>query len=164
MTLELSIPTVVSFLITTLLLIVYSWMDLKDRKVPNQVMLVGFVIGIGSIVATGHLFERIELHVIACISVSIIAYLLFRLKSIGGADFKSLITIAIISPGIEFTTWESPLFEAIIGAGLQIGVMLFLGAMVWKSSTRVESETRRPTPLLPLLLVAYVAVQIFALF
>ncbi len=162
MTLELTLSTIMSFLITSLLLLVYSWMDLKDRKVPNQVMLVGFVIGIGSIIVTGHFIERIELHVIASVFVCILSYGLFRLKSIGGADFKSLITIAIISPGIEFTTWESPLYEAIIGAGLQIGVMLFLGYLVWKITTREENETKRPTPLIPLLLVAYFAVQLLA--
>lgn len=163
MTIEISAATIVSFLITSLILVVYSWMDLKNRKVPNQVMLVGFVIGIGSILITGHLFERVELHVIAGVFVCIISYILFRLKSIGGADFKSLITIAVISPGIEFTTWESPLYEAIIGAGLQIGVMLFLGYVVWKFSTREENETRRPTPLIPLLTVAYFAVQLLAI-
>jgi Flp pilus assembly protein protease CpaA len=125
-------------------------------------MLVGFVIGICSIIVTGHLFEKIELHVIAGVFVCTISYLLFRLKAIGGADFKSLITIAIVSPGIEFTTWESPIYEAIIGAGLQIGGMLFLGYMVWKFTTRDENDTRRPTPLIPLLLVAYFVVQILA--
>ena len=162
MTLELTESTIVSFLITSLLLLVYSWMDLKDRKVPNQVMLVGFVIGIGSIIVTGHLFEKLELHLIAGVFVCIISYILFRLKSIGGADFKSLITIAIISPGIEFTVWESPLYEAIIGTSLQIGVMLFLGYLVWKYSTKDENETRRPTPLIPMLLIAYFTVQILA--
>ncbi|MHA1637090.1 MAG: prepilin peptidase [Candidatus Thorarchaeota archaeon] len=162
MALELTIVTIMSFLITSLLLLVYSWMDFKDRKVQNQAMLVGFVIGISSIIVSGHFLERIELHVIAGVFVCILSYILFRLKSIGGADFKSLITIAIISPGIEFTTWESPLYEAIIGAGLQIGIMLFLGYMIWKRSAREENEARRPTPLIPLLLVAYFVVQLLA--
>ena len=162
MALEFTVPTISSFVLTTFLLCIYSWLDLKDRRVANRVVLIGGIVGFGLVAVTGHIIERSVLHITAVIFVFVLSYTMFRLKALGGADVKSLVTVAIISPGIEFTTWDNPVFEAVIGAGMGFFFMLLLGFVYWKFTTKPDSEAHRGTPLIPMLLIAYLFVQLLA--
>jgi len=137
-------------------------MDLKDRRVANRVVLIGGIVGFGLVVVTGHIIERSILHLTAVIFVFVISYTMFRLNALGGADVKSLVTVAIISPGIEFTTWDNPVFEAVIGAAMGLLLMILLGFAYWKFTTKPDSKVHRVTPLLPMLLIAYLFVQLLA--
>lgn len=163
MALEFTLPTVSSFIMAIVLLCAYSWMDLKDRRVANRIVLIGGIVGFGLVMVTGHIIERSILHLTAVTFMFLISYLMFRLNALGGADVKSLITVAIISPGIEFATWDNPVFEAVIGAGMGLFLMLLLGFVYWKSTSKPDSDVRRATPLIPMLLIAYLFVQLLAL-
>ena len=162
MALEFTLPTVSSFIMTIVLLCVYSWLDLKDRRVANRVVLIGGIVGFGLVAVTGHIIERSILHLTAVTFVFVISYLMFRLNALGGADVKSLVTVAIISPGIEFTTWDNPVFEAVIGGGIGLFLMLLLGFVYWKFTIKPDSTVHRVTPLIPMLLIAYLFVQLLA--
>ena len=162
MALEFTLPTVSSFIMTIVLLCVYSWLDLKDRRVANRVVLIGGMVGFGLVAVTGHIIERSILHLTAVTFVFVISYLMFRLNALGGADVKSLVTVAIISPGIEFTTWDNPVFEAVIGGGIGLFLMLLLGFVYWKFTIKPDSTVHRVTPLIPMLLIAYLFVQLLA--
>ena len=65
-----------------------------------------------------------------------------------------------ISPGIELGLWDQPILEAIIGIGGELIVMLLGGYLYWKLRGNDEKVT---PPLLPFLLVGYLAVQVIAL-
>ncbi|MHA2377657.1 MAG: hypothetical protein ACXADS_00070 [Candidatus Thorarchaeota archaeon] len=166
MTLELSVTSVVSFSVTLGLLIAYSVMDLRNRVVRNEYLAVGGVIGFSVVVLSGHLTTNPVLHLTAVIFVTPVSYLLFSIGSIGGADAKSLLIVAIGSPGFEFALWDSPILEAVIGGGLGLFIMMLLGYSYtrWSSSSEDNSEGERPVvPLIPFLLLGYVLIQAIAL-
>lgn len=166
MALDLSITSVLAFSVTLVLLIVYSIMDLHGRKVRNLYMLAGGLVGFSVTVLSGHVAESPVLHLTAFIFVSFLSYLLFRIGSLGGADAKSLVTVAIMSPGIEFAVWNSPTFEAFVGGGLGLFIMLLLGYVYsrWTKNVQDKFEEGRPVvPQIPFLLLGYVIIQVLAL-
>ena len=140
------------------LLVILSIYDLRERRVPNQLVLISGVIGVVIGILTGHIVNEWILHLSAIIVV-IIPIILYRIHALGGADVKAILLIVIVSPGIEFSVWDQPYFEAIIAQLLQILIMLFLG-FIW-SRVRNKEETRKPA-LIPLLLVGYLIVQLLA--
>ncbi len=165
MALDLSITSVLAFSATLVLLIVYSIMDLQGRKVRNLYMLTGGIVGFSVTVLSGHVAESPVLHLTAFIFVSVLSYLLFRIGSLGGADAKSLVTVSMVSPGIEFATWNSPVFEAFIGGGLGLFIMLLLGYTYskWTKDVQGKFEEGRPVvPLIPFLLLGYIIIQVLA--
>jgi hypothetical protein len=93
--------------------------------------------------------------------VIVLSYVLFHIKAIGGADFKALVILSIISPGIELALWIDPILEAVIGGGLEMLIMLTFG-YVYSNWSRKNNE--KGTPLIPFLSVAYVLIQVLALF
>ncbi|MGD2072399.1 MAG: hypothetical protein PVG65_02800, partial [Candidatus Thorarchaeota archaeon] len=109
---------------------------------------------------SGHFHENLYLHLFALGFTLSISYILFKLGAFGGADAKSVITVAIISPGFEFVMWENPLMEAILAAGIEVLVMLLLGHLWWHRDNKYDKETV-PPPLIPLLLVGYMLVTGF---
>ena len=159
MVIDLSVEAIPSFLTVTSLLVLYSILDIRQRRVPNEYIAAGGVVGCVVIVLTGHLFSRLLLHVTALVLVSVMAYALFRMRSIGGADVKSLLLVALISPGIELTAWNLPFIEAVAGMGGEFFVMLLGGYLYWR--IRINDETSTP-PLIPFLLLGYLVVQLIA--
>lgn len=160
MVLIITMSTIASFVITTALLIMYSVLDLRTRKVQNQVFLIGGITGFAIILRFGHIVDYALLHLTSVIVALILGYVLFRIGAFGGADVKTLITIAIISPGIEFASWENPILEATIAVGLQLMFTLLFGYLI---SQRKTDETE-VIPLIPILLGAYLVIQLLALF
>jgi Flp pilus assembly protein protease CpaA len=158
MGLTLNEASFIGFSTILILLVILSIYDLRERRVPNQVVLISGVIGGVIGILTGHIVNEWMLHLSAIIFV-IIPIILYRVDVLGGADVKAILLIAIVSPGIEFTVWDQPYFEAIIAQLLQILIMLFLG-FIW-SRVRNKEETRKPA-LIPLLLVGYLIVQLLA--
>ena len=167
MTLELTVPSISTFMTALAILIIFSIMDVRERRVSNHSMLIGGVIGIFIAVLTGHLIHNLVLHLTAPIFTIVVSYTLFQIGSIGGADLKALIILSIISPGIELALWVEPVFEAIIGGGLEILIMLTFG-YAYSKWTRKENglpqDERRITPLIPFLCLAYVLIQMMAIF
>ncbi|MHA2027629.1 MAG: prepilin peptidase [Candidatus Thorarchaeota archaeon] len=159
MVLTFSVMEVMSFLTILSLLIVYSILDVRDRIVKNEIIIAGFIVGGIISFLTGHFIHYPVLHLTALILVVPLAFILFRLGSIGGADAKVLFTIALLSPGIEFGDWSLPYLEAILGLGAQLAVTLLGGYLYW----RIRSKENTP-PLIPMLFVGYLIVQLFALF
>ena len=160
MVLDLSIAAISSFLTVTSLLVFYSILDIRLRRVPNEYIVVGGAAGCVVIVITGHLSLNLLLHVTALGIVFVMAYALFRMRSIGGADVKTLLLVALISPGIELTAWNLPLLEAIAGMGGELFVMLLGGYLYWRIKIGDEDST---PPLIPFLLLGYLVVQLIAL-
>ncbi|MFW9975518.1 MAG: prepilin peptidase [Candidatus Thorarchaeota archaeon] len=161
MSLDITFASIMSFFTITLLLVVYSILDLKDRRVRNEFIIAGGLVGGIVLIFTGHLTSNLVLHSTAFLLVVPIAYILFRIGSIGGADVKVLYVLAFISPGIELGILSEPVLEAIIGLGGELVVMLLGGYFYWR--WRDGNENLAP-PLIPFLLTGYLTIQIFALF
>lgn len=161
MVLEITVSSIVSFASSIVLLSIYSFLDLRDRSISNRIMFVGGIICISIVTMTGHLFTRAVLHVSAIVSMLTLGYLLFRLGSFGGADVKTTATVAILSPGIEFIYWSDPILEGIVASGLLLGIVLLIAYLLTKS--RKSMENRQIIPLIPILLVAYLGLQLLAL-
>jgi Flp pilus assembly protein protease CpaA len=142
----------------------YAYLDIRDRRVPNNLMYSGAFFGFVATIVTGHLFENPLLHISAFVFIALVSLLLFEIGAIGGADFKGLLVIAITSPGNLFATWGDPIFEGIIAGGLEIAIMLLLGLLYSRiSKSEYRPEGKKGVPLLPLLLIAYLVVQLLAL-
>ena len=160
MVVDLSVTAVSSFLTVTSLLVIYSVLDIRQRRVPNEYIAVGGVAGSVVILLSGHLFSSLLLHVTALVIVFVMAYALFRMRSIGGADVKSLLLVALISPGIELTAWNLPFIEAVAGMGGELFIMLLGGYLYWRIKINDENST---PPLIPFLLLGYLVIQLIAL-
>ena len=161
MVLDLSIVSIVTFFTIISLLVVYSILDIRDRKVMNEVVFVGGVVGCIVLILTGHFIANLVLHLTALLLVIPLAYILFRIGSIGGADAKILFIVALISPGIELGIWSQPILEAIVGLGGELVVVLLGGYLYWRFK---RNEGNSTPPLIPLLLLGYLIVQVIALF
>ena len=155
--------SMVSFVTMTMLLTIFSIMDIRYRRVRNRDMLIGGSLGAIICIISGHMLSNSFLHMSACFFVLPISYILFRTGSIGGADAKVLWITSIISPGIEFVSWENPVLEGIVISGIEIVFMLLLGFIYWKISVQKTSpEDKRTPPLIPFLFVAYLLIQCLA--
>ncbi len=151
--------TISSFVFTTVLLIMYAILDIRTRKVPNQVMLIGGIVGLAVVLRFGHIVDFALLHLTAVLVALILGYTLFRIGAFGGADVKVLFTIAIISPGIEFASWENPILEGIVAVGLQLVITLLCGYLI----SRRKTDGTEVIPLIPILFGAYLVLQLLAL-
>lgn len=149
-----------AFMMTLVLLIIYSFFDIQERKVPNRVILVGGIVGAVMSIISGHFYENLLLHLFALAFTIPISYLLFKLGTVGGADAKALISVAITSPGFEFLLSLNPLVEAIIAAGIELVVMLSLGYFWYYLINKHNNDALSP-PLIPFLLVGYLIVAGF---
>jgi Flp pilus assembly protein protease CpaA len=161
MVLDLSIESIVPFVTITSLLAIYSILDIRERRIKNEYVLVGGVVGCVALVLTGHFVANIVLHATAIVIILSLVYILFRIGSIGGADAKILFVVALISPGVELGVWSQQVLEAIIGLGGELIVMLLGGYLYWRFRGKNEDAT---PPLIPFLLVGYLAIQLIALF
>ncbi len=160
MVLEITASAIFSFTFATILLFTYSVFDLRTRKVPNQVMLAGAIVGLVIVIISGHILEQAMLHLTAVLVTLVLGYILFRIGSFGGADVKAIFTIAIISPGVEFASWGNPVLEGIVIVGLLIMISLIAGYLISQRKTEETSII----PLIPILLGAYLVLQLIALF
>ena len=156
----LSLFGIIVFVTTVILLSYFSILDIRDRQVPNTsigfAMLLVTILGILS----GHMFTHFFLRLTAIVSVAVLTLLLFRLGSIGGADAKIALIVAVGSPGFEFMVSVNFLFEGVLAAWFQLAVMLIIGFLY---QMRVkDNPERKPAPLIPFLLVGYLLVQLFA--
>jgi hypothetical protein len=161
MVLDSSVASIMSFSTIILLLVIYSILDLRDRRVKNELVLAGGAIGCIVLILTGHFVSNISLHLTALLLIIPLAYILFRMGSIGGADAKVLFVVALVSPGIELGTWDQPVLEAIIGLGGELIAMLLGGYLYWRMRRNDENET---PPLILFLLMGFLAIQVIALF
>jgi len=160
MVLDISVESVMSLLTVISLLVVYSILDIRDREVKNELVIAGGAIGGIVLILTGHIALSLVLHLTGLLLAIPIAYILFRLGSIGGADAKVLFVVAFVSPGIELGILTQPLLEAIIGLGGELIVMLLGGYIYWR--VRRNEENAIP-PLIPFLFLGYLMIQVFAL-
>ena len=161
MVLDLSLASIVHFIMIISLLVVYSILDLRYRRVKNELVVSGVVVGFIISIFTGHFVASIVLHTTALLLTIPLAYILFRLGSIGGADVKISFIVSLFSPGLELGDWNQPVLEAILGLGGELLVMLLGGYLYW----RIKGANKENVPpLLPFLLLGYLVVQLFALF
>ena len=155
----LDMMSAIAFIVTLFILLLVSIEDLRHRIVSNELMLVFGVAGVFQGLWTGHIQSEPILHLTAVVFVFVLSYILFRLKAVGGADVKTLVIVAIISPGIEFTNLNNPVFESVMASLGQILIMLFLGYICWR---KVRDTDSRPPALIPLLLIGYLLIQLLA--
>ena len=151
----------ISFATAVILLLVFSFLDVRERKVSNGLLSAGGLVGCVVSILTGHLFSRPFLYLSALSFVLALSYVLFRLGALGGADVKALVVVALTSPGVVYAHWENQIYEGVMIGAIEILVMVFVGYLYWqilRRSGRTTSE-ERVVPLIPLLLVGYVVVQ-----
>jgi len=160
MELVITLSTISSFIFMVSLFIIYSVLDMRYREVPNRVILVGGILGLGVILLSGHLIELAILHMTAVILTLILGYVLYRIGSLGGADVKTLLTIAIVSPGVEFANWNNPVLEGILVVGMLLIITLMVGYLI----SRRKTDGSAMIPLIPVLFSAYLVLQLLALF
>lgn len=160
MVLIITVSEISSFVFTVILLFIYAIFDIRTRKVPNQAMLIGGIMGLAIVLGLGHIAEHALLHLTAVFTVLILGYALFRIGSFGGADVKAIFTIAIISPGIEFASWGDPILEGIVAVGLQVMITLVVGYLISQRKT----DANIAIPLIPILFGAYLVLQLLSLF
>ncbi len=159
MVLVITASAIFSFTFATILLFIYSVYDLRTRKVPNQVMFVGAIVGLIIVTLSGHIVEQAMLHLTAVLVTLILGYVLFRIGSFGGADVKAIFTIAILSPGVEFGSWGNPIMEGIVIVGLQLVITLVSGYLI---SKRI-ADGPEVIPLIPVIFATYLMLQVLAL-
>ena len=160
MVLVITVSAISSFIFTAVLVLIYSIFDIRTREVPNRVMLVGAILGLAIIIQSGHIVTHAALHLSAALISLILGYTVFRIGSFGGADVKTIFTIAIISPGIEFASWGNPILEGILIVGLQLIITLLSGFLI----SQKKKDGTETIPLIPILFAAYLVLQLFALF
>jgi Flp pilus assembly protein protease CpaA len=160
MALEITDSSILSFVAVVVLLLIYAVLDLRARHISNRILIVGGVMSLFIIILTGHLFEHTLLHLTASIFMAVVAYVLFRVGAFGGADVKAVVTITIMSPGVEFGTWAEPALEGIIASGLLLMIILLI-AYIYSQYQQKRGVTNL-TPLLPIMLVAYLSLQLLA--
>ncbi|MGY5855132.1 MAG: prepilin peptidase [Candidatus Thorarchaeota archaeon] len=161
MVLDLSFASIMSFFTIVSLLLIYSILDIRDRRVRNEYIIAGGGLGCIILILSSHFVSDLILHVTAMLIVLPLAYILFRMGSIGGADVKSLLLVALISPGVQLRLLNIPILEAIFGVGVELLIMLTGGYLYWR--IRMKNENASP-PLIPFLLLGYLAIQLIALF
>lgn len=160
MVLDLTLTSVLTFFTILSLLAVYSILDIRDRRVKNDFVLAGGVLGCIILILTGHFVSSAILHATAILLVVPLAYVLYRIGSMGGADVKVLFVLVLVSPGIELGVWNQPVLEAIVALGGELSIMLLGGYLYWRFKRNNENVT---PPLIPFLLVSYLAIQMLAL-
>ena len=158
MSIDQSISGIVIVLYVISLLLVLSVADIRSRTAPNSYLVGGGGIGILIEIAMG-VEPEIILRVIGLAFTVALALSLYRLGAVGGGDVKTLIVVALLSPGLPTMTCDDEVLEAVLVGGIELFVMLLLGTIHsrLRSGRRQTSET---TPLIPYLLVGYLVVQI----
>jgi len=156
----LIVPTI-SFATTVILLLVFSLLDVRDRKVSNGLLSAGGLVGCVVSILTGQLFSLPFLYISTLSFVLVLSYVLFRLGALGGADVKALLVVALTSPGVVYAHWENQIYEGVMIGAIEILMMVFVGYLYWqirrRSGRNISEE--RAVPLVPLLLVGYLVVQ-----
>ncbi|MCK4280157.1 MAG: prepilin peptidase [Candidatus Thorarchaeota archaeon] len=157
----LLIAPTISFATAVILLLMFSLLDIRERKVSNGLLAAGGLVGCVVSILTGQLFSTPFLYLSALSFVLALSYVLFRLGALGGADVKALIVVALTSPGMVFAHWENQIYEGVMIGAIEILVMVFLGHLYWQIHRRsgITSSEERTVPLIPLLLVGYIIVQ-----
>ena len=161
MVLDLSVPSIVSFVFMTVALLVFSLLDLRDGVVPNRILLAFGAVGVAVAALSGHISRDWILHLVAVTTFLLLGYTLFRQGAIGGADFKAAIILGAVSPGLEMGSWADPVFEAFISSATELALMLLFGYVLWRVFRQRQLGT---TPLIPGLLAAYLIIQVLAVF
>ncbi|MHA1905706.1 MAG: prepilin peptidase [Candidatus Thorarchaeota archaeon] len=160
MALEISVQGILAFGLVVALLTVFSLMDLKTRKVPNEVMSMSFALGLLMSIVTGHLIDQLYLHLVGIFLAVVFAIPLFYMNAIGGADVKTVILLQFISPGLELGTFAEFVTEGMIGVFAILLSMLALGLLYSRSEGKID---RKQTPLIPFLFVGYLLMQFIVL-
>ncbi len=161
MVLEITEARLLAFVCIVVMLTIYSIMDLRERRVSNETIIAGIIVGLVLDTASGHIISALPLHLIALSFATIVVLILFRLGAIGGADAKSVVTVALVSPGIEFSIMENQVFEGILGCAIMLFIMLLFGYIY---QVMMKDSHSRTTPLIPFLLIGYLAIQLLAFF
>ena len=138
----------------------YAYLDIHTRHVSNFAVLGGAVLALIVGLLSGHMQVHPLLHFSAIVFVPGLSYVLFRIGAFGGADVKVLSVVALVSPGFELSELANPLFESVLSAGIQMLIML-LGGYLYMQYLRDRNQAVH-SPLIPFLLLGYLAVQLLA--
>ncbi len=134
-----------------------SYSDFKTMTVPNNLWLCMAVIGlvlvpIHIVVAGVNVVNNFVIYILLVTIVSILAYILFSIDAIGGADAKGIIAFIILVP--EFV------FGSIVNASLLLImlVILFLVYNVIKTNNIkvVISYMEDKVPFMPILTIGFI--------
>ena len=111
-----------------ILLLVSTWFDIRTKKIPNLLIIVGLF----SVIAyTGYSggFSKIIYAVAMCILTIALCFPLFRLHGIGAGDIKLLALIAALH-GMERLLYVS--FVMFTCAGIYILWKLWHTGLIWR--------------------------------
>ncbi len=160
MSATIQVARVIGAAVAAAFLTVTSVSDIRTRKVPNRVVLVCGVCGLGVSLTTGALQTLLASYVTSVLVALTMGLVLYRTGTIGGGDVKLLIVIAVTSPGTVagMTVGADAVIEAALIVLVETLLMLAVGAIWWKASKIVTKQDRTP-PLVPMLLISFLVVQ-----
>ena len=146
---------IVFVLVTAIVLVWIAKKDLKERKIPNLLLVVLLLVKSGYLLALFFLSRAVFLKSLldSCLGFFIFAVLCFLLyvflhRNMGAGDFKLLIVLAFVVG----------LFDAVLLA--LILLVLALVCLLWM---RIKGTTRTRIPMAPLATVAFVCLEIIKL-
>ncbi|MFW9849946.1 MAG: prepilin peptidase [Candidatus Thorarchaeota archaeon] len=160
MAVEITMQGIMAFGLSVSLLTLFSLMDIKTRKVSNELMTISLAVGVLMSIVTGHLLDQLYLHLVGIFLAVIFAVPLFYMNAFGGADVKTMILLQFISPGLELGNFAEFLAEGMIGVFVPLLFMLVLGLVYSKRGGKTD---RDKTPLIPFLFVGYLLMQLIVL-
>jgi len=160
MAVEITIQGIMAFGLSVSLLTLFSLMDLKTRKVSNELMTISLALGVLMSIVTGHLLDQLYLHLVGIFLAMVFAAPLFYMNAFGGADVKTVILLQFISPGLELGTFAEFVTEGMMGVFIPLLFMLVLGLLYSRSRGKIASDT---TPLIPFLFLGYLLMQLIVL-
>lgn len=113
--------------------------DWKRWEVYDTTWIAGFLAGLLLFVMEPPTIEHLKLTVFYAIVLTVIAYALFKINAMGGADWKALMLIAFLTP--QYLWWT-----------------LIVGTVIVLIYTRFTRNLN--VPFIPFLFVAYVLVVV----
>lgn len=160
MVLDLGLASLTSITLICVILGVCTVLDLRERRIPNRIIVVFAITGALLVVVTGHLAQDWILHLSSTATFLTLGYILFKMGAIGGGDLKTSLLIGLVSPGLELVGWADPVLEGFMISAIELAIMLLLGYL----AGRIRDHSHARIPLIPLIFVAYLAVQIMSVF
>lgn len=107
------------FLLLMPILVAAAYMDLRDMRIPNYLVLAAIAIFLVTAPLVG--WEELQWRLVAAASVFLIGFVLFALNLFGGGDVKLLSAVMLFIPSQSLQV-----FGLVFSASLLLGILFIL--------------------------------------